>query len=529
VRALGLVCLPVGLVVTFAAGPPNQAPSPVDRAFAAFWAAPTQADAARRIDPILKSGVAFEDALTRVRHGREYRADVPRGLQFGRTRTFDSIEHQYAFVVPEPYEPTRPYPVRFYLHGAVNRPRPMALTRIRTNALPSSIEEISVFPIAWAGSPWWSATQADNFARILDRLKRTYNVDENQIYLTGASDGGTGVYFMAFTNTTPWASFVPLISDMMVLASPEVTGRTDMFPGNAVNKPFFVINGARDPMYPAHVVRLTVEHLNTLGGRAVFHAMPDSAHSTEWWPQAQGVFEAFVLEHPREPLPDRLTWETDRTDRFNRAHWLVIDSLGAVEGESTLSDGNLLRRGKEADFGLRINSRLDRGRRVSEIVPDSNAARIGLRVGDSFVEIDGTPVRDGADVARILGAWEIGGPVRLIVERAGRRVTLEGAFEPQLVELPPQPLFPRRRPSGRVDAVRRGNVVEASTQGVRVFTLLLSPSVFNFSQPVRVVANGRTVFDGMVEPSVATMLKWAAADDDRTMVFAAELRIDLTP
>ena len=77
--------------------------------------------------------------------------------------------------------------------------------------------------------------------------------------------------------------------------------------------------------------------------------------------------------------------------------------------------------------------------------------------------------------------------------------------------------------------VRRGNVVEVSTEGVRAFTLLLSPSVFDFRKPVRVVANGRTAFDGVVEPSVATLLKWAARDDDRTMVFGAELNVDLGP
>jgi membrane-associated protease RseP (regulator of RpoE activity) len=302
----------------------------------------------------------------------------------------------------------------------------------------------------------------------------------------------------------------------------------DIFPGNAVNKPLFVVNGGRDPFYPAHVVRLTIEHLNTLGGRAVFHAFPESEHSTAWWPQARGAFEEFVLDHPREPLPDRITWETERTDRFNRAHWLIIDRLGSVGGESSLPDSNLLRRGLEHDFGLRINSRVDRGRRVSEIVAGSNAARIGLRVGDSFVEIDGSPVKDGGDIARRLQAWDLGDSVRLVVRRAGRRVALEGRFEPDEVELPPTPLFPRRKPSGRVDLVRRGNTVEASTQGVRAFTLLLSPSVFNFRQPIVVVANGRTVFDGMVEPSVATMLKWAAADDDRTMVFGVELPIDLT-
>jgi hypothetical protein len=100
-------------------------------------------------------------------------------------------------------------------------------------------------------------------------------------------------------------------------------------------------------------------------------------------------------------------------------------------------------------------------------------------------------------------------------------------FEPAEVEVPAAPIFPRRQPSGRVDLVRRGNVVEASTAGVRAFTLLLSPSVFDFRRPIRVVANGRTAFEGLVEPSVPTMLKWAARDNDRTMVFGAELRIDL--
>ena len=79
---------------------------------------------------------------------------------------------------------------------------------------------------------------------------------------------------------------------------------------------------------------------------------------------------------------------------------------------------------------------------------------------------------------------------------------------------------------GSVGDGEPGNV-EASTEGVRAFTVLLSPSVFDFRRPIRVVANGRPVFDGLVEPSVATMLKWAARDNDRTMLFGAELNIDL--
>jgi predicted esterase len=86
-------------------------------------------------------------------------------------------------------------------------------------------------------------------------------------------------------------------------------------------------------------------------------------------------------------------------------------------------------------------------------------------------------------------------------------------------------LFVRSRPSGRVDAVRRGNTVELTTRGVTELTVLLSPEVFDFSQPIRVTANGRSVADGIQQPSLATLMKWAARDNDRTMLFGAELHV----
>jgi hypothetical protein len=124
-------------------------------------------------------------------------------------------------------------------------------------------------------------------------------------------------------------------------------------------------------------------------------------------------------------------------------------------------------------------------------------------------------------------SWEAGDTIRLVVERGRDRRALEGVFQPAEVDVPPSAIFPRREPSGRVDLVRSGNLVQASTEGVRAFTLLLSPSIFDFRKPIRVVVNGRTAFDGVVEPSVATMLKWSARDNDRTMIFGAELTIEL--
>ena len=77
----------------------------------------------------------------------------------------------------------------------------------------------------------------------------------------------------------------------------------------------------------------------------------------------------------------------------------------------------------------------------------------------------------------------------------------------------------------RVDATRRGNGFEVKTRGVQAFTLLLSPDVIDFGMPVHVTVNGRRAFEGTVTRDVTTLLTWAARDNDRTMLYGAELHV----
>jgi hypothetical protein len=104
-------------------------------------------------------------------------------------------------------------------------------------------------------------------------------------------------------------------------------------------------------------------------------------------------------------------------------------------------------------------------------------------------------------------------------------VELSGVYDPPTVASPPRLLFARGVPSGRVDLVRTGNTVQATTRGVTAFTLLLSPDQFDFAKPVKVVANGKTVFEGKAEKNLRTLLKYAVMDNDRTMLFGAELHL----
>ena len=145
-----------------------------------------------------------------------------------------------------------------------------------------------------------------------------------------------------------------------------------------------------------------------------------------------GLLHRYVVIVPEsyDVEPVRVLWATERTDRYNRAHWVVIDELGPISG--------------------------DGGR--------------------------------GALAA----------------------LTADGL-------------------SSAVDAVRDGNTVTVEVYHVRRFTVLISPDAFDMRSPIRVIANGEVAFEGMVRPSVETLRKWAASDEDRTMLYAAEITVELEP
>lgn len=414
----------------------------VDAAFEQFWAADSPSEAGKRADAVVKSGVTFDDALRRLKQGRVYKPQKSGVIHLSNT-TSDGIEHHFAVNVPAGYDPARRYQVRFQLHGGVmGRTDNQERGTGEIGAL-AGAEQIYVLPFSWDEEPWWSDDNILNLNQIVDTLKRTWNVDENRIALSGVSDGATGSYYIAMRDTTPFASFLPLNGFIMVLASGEIDdGR--IFPNNLLNKPLFVVNGGKDRLYPTDDTEPFTQHLMRSGVVIDYHPQPQGEHNTKWWPEVKDSFESFVTAHPRDPHPDKLTWETADPVN-NRAHWLVIDEI-STDAEA-----------KSAEL------------------PDAN--QIVRAENPLYIETRGA----------------------MFHRQEERR--------------------------GRVDLVRTGNTVTAATSGVGSFTLLLSPDKFDFAQPIKVVANGKEVFNGRVQPDLATLLKWAARDNDRTMLYGAELKI----
>jgi PDZ domain len=503
--------------------------SGVNAAFERFWAAESPEAAAALVDDIIKTGVTFDDAYRRLQQGRSYPKRETGRVSLS-NRTSDGVQHFFALNVPAAYDPARKYQVRFHLHGGVggrqtNVPPAGAGGPGSIVALegPADVAQIYIVPFAWNRMPWWSTDQVLNLRAILDTAKRLYNIDENRVVVSGVSDGGTGAYYIAMRETTEYASFLPLNGFWPVLTNQDIQQSVELYPNNLRNKPWFVVNGGRDPLYPSARVDPYIEHFKKGGVTVEYRPQPEAGHNTRWWPEVRDAFETFVRSHPRNPLPDTVTWETADPNAFNRAHWLAIDGIRDEAAERTsLPDLNDMVDPPAPDFGVRSV-----GSRINRVVPGSNADRIGVKAGDALVRLNDQPVRVTVGLDDAFEEIERGSTITLLVARNNQPVELTGRYEPEMVTRPPRQVFARRVPSGRVDVTRTGNTVRAATRGVDRFTLLVSPDQFDFSKPVKVIADGKTVFDAKVKKDLRTLLEYAARDNDRTMLFGAEIHVAL--
>jgi predicted esterase len=408
----------------------NQKPG-TEQLFDTFFAAESPAEAealADRFAPFDPDYIA-----QRLKQGRSY-LDEKRGEYSLRWKSKSGPFFNNVVDVPADYDPSQKLMLRVQLHGGVGRPSPNAQAPGRqpagTNGTANRIEgekQIYLHPSGWIAAQWWDEEQVDNILRAVDALKRKYNIDESRIYITGISDGGTGVYYMALKEPNLWSSFLPLNGSLAVLRNPENGADGEMHGNNLVNAPLYVVNGEHDPLYPVAQVEPHIAWLKRMGVNVMFRPQAGAQHNTAWWPSERAPFEQFVREHPRVAHPAALSWETERVDRFNRNRWLIINELRNDPSRST----------ELTDLGF----------------------------------------------------------------------------------------FRHTRRSGRVDVRRHGNTFDAMARDVASFTLLLSPDAIDFAKPIVVTVNGKQAFSGSITKDPVVLMRWAARDNDRTAVYAAELKV----
>jgi hypothetical protein len=235
----------------------------------------------------------------------------------------------------------------------------------------------------------------------------------------------------------PWSGYLATVSHPARLTSRELRPDGQLHPSNLDHQRILAINGEKDRIISSKVMRKYIELFQTKTLVDLeYREHAGVGHELQLTEEEIGLFLERMLGDRRDPLPDSLSWTTERTDRYARRSWLVISELAAGQA---VDESNIL------------------------------------------------PRHFGPNVPRTR---------------------------------PYDPL-----PWGCVRLEREGNEVRAETAGVRRFRLLLSPERFDLAKPVRVLVDGALVHEAEVRASVEVLLRWAAEDDDRTRLFAAELEV----
>jgi len=149
---------------------------------------------------------------------------------------------------------------------------------------------------------------------VLAEVKRRFRVDEDRIYLTGHSMGGTGSAYIALHRPDYFAAVAPLAAAYGI---PWIAA-------NAGHVPFWWIGGELDRDFYKQGVGLGVERMRRLGCPVRFTELPGENH--------YGVARDFdpvlewLLQHRRVAHPRAFTFEVD-TPLHPRAYWITVETI----------------------------------------------------------------------------------------------------------------------------------------------------------------------------------------------------------
>ena len=490
----------------------------LDALMEAFFGAFDSDQRAEAVEQLVLSGIDALEIASRLRIGRAYSAEVERGWSVYYNECTDGAARPYHVFVPEDYHPSSPIPVLIDLHGAVSHtPYPVEGLIPRRALWESTAAKegwILVMPHGEEGATWWSETGRANLLAQLASLKRGYNVDENRVFLSGFSDGGSGALWMGFHDATAWAGFIDIYGHPRIAGY----GPYQSYPRNLLNRPIRAANGSYDELYPAPEIQLYVDQFLDLGIDIDWTAYP-TGHDIQAVAFERPSVVAFIASVERDPHPARVIWETSDV-AVGRCDWVRIDEIADVGNNLGFKDANVWPLKGEIRFGATFAYQgVGAGFIIAGVEPWSIAHFARVKTGDKIIRIDEFPIETGYEIPAIIDGKNPGDPIEIEVIRDGATVVLAGEVTPI------KAVYSRDEMTGSIEAAADGNRIDVTVRNVARYTLLISSEQFDLDRPVVVSTNGVETFSGVVEPDVRPMLEQAARDEDRRAIYEAKIEV----
>jgi len=476
------------------------------------------AERARLVDALVAAKPDPHEAAKWFAEGRTYSADVPKGWLDLTVKGSDGKVRPYLLYVPTDYTPEKKYPFLVDMHGGVARPGPPTHRELDQMKFlwGEHAEDEGCFlaiPSGETRAEWWTEVGSGNVLRILAEARRKYNIDENRVFATGFSDGGSGTFYLALTAPTLLAGAIPLNGHIAVAQA----GGLQVHLRNLVNVPIYAINTENDQLYPPESVKPVIDALKELGANVTWREVAEYGHDPGYLPAEHAAIATWMWDRRRDPQPPRVLWEGTVP---GRVRWLSVTAIGDRSG-NLLPDLNPMLPPDHVRIGVSVDPAFEGpGVRV-DVVDRGPALRIGIQPGDIIVGFDEATIDGLSELRKALATKAPGDSFRIRLRRGGKTVEADGKFP----DAQPEAAFRRELPYGSIQADAKANTVDVLANGIRSFDLYLGEPLFDLSKPVVVIVNGETVFTGVVAPDLRFLAEEGAEDEDRTMLYLARLGV----
>ena len=497
------------------------------------------------IAEISEHDVPINTLITLLKNTK-FKKGAARGIRTAKNMCIDGIERPYYLYIPENYDHNEKTPLIVYLHGGVSR-KDISEDDVKyfeDSPFVKMAEEqgyILLFPTGQYGATWWDSVGIANILQQIRVTKREYNIDDNRVFMTGFSDGGSGSFLFAMSYPSYFAGFMSLNGHPGV--GSEV-GKIQTYFVNLFNRPVYVINTDEDELYPADEIRDMLELAHEAGADIFYRIYTGIGHEFDYAEEELPRMVSFMENNPRHLRP-LVKWESAYPDV--ECMWLRIDSISGQGHAAWYKDHNMEIVDDRVMFGFYPDDdfagidldAIDKqvlsqffpdhdfkgpAVKISKVIGDSTlCAVVGMKDGDMIIKLGDRPVNTIEDIYAYKENKRCGDLAEIVVLRDGEILTFKGQFPGPTIS----DLFTRGKPSGRIEGYFSGNTFSLKTSQIAVFTIKIHPDMVQIDQNIVIIVNGEVVIDEKARANPEYLLKNYLKNRDRERLYVNEITIAL--
>ncbi|MEJ5103689.1 hypothetical protein [Chryseobacterium sp. MYb328] len=261
----------------------------------------------------------------------------------------DSATTSFIIHLPQNYNPQKKYSLLFFLHGVVRNNELIDYQRADWNlggwnryytkyAEPDDV--ILVFPRASKQYNWMLSDHGFfMIPGMLKQIKKSINIDDNKVFISGHSNGATGSFSYLMKQPTQFSGFYGFNTYPKVF-----TGGT--FVENIKNRSFINFSTDNDYYYPPNANDDFTKLMNGISADYKEYRYNGFPH---WFPQFNESEPAYQIlfkdlkNRKRNPFPKEISWEFD-DNRYGNIDWISDIKLDTLN--------KTIRQHKELNFTI---------------------------------------------------------------------------------------------------------------------------------------------------------------------------------